>query len=164
MRDSLLLPNTFQIACPREEVVPILVERNRHHSVGGQERFFHSVTMMDVDVHIQHPLLVLQQLENGQHDVVNITETRRLHTQCAAVRLAPGRGDYSVLVWGLWVFAWVMVTVGVCMGDCGCGGVCMSGVCIGVTVGVCRGVRVCECVRGWLCLCDCVRVFVSISV
>ena len=56
------------------------MEGHRHDSVGAQERFLHSISMMDVDVHIQHTLMVLEQLKNGQDYVIHITETGRLHT------------------------------------------------------------------------------------
>ena len=71
---SLSFADAVQIARPREEVVPILVERHRHDPVGSQKRFLHSITMVDVNVNIQHPVVILQQLQNGQHNVIDITE------------------------------------------------------------------------------------------
>ena len=51
------------------------MERHRHYPVGGQKRLFYSIPMMNVNVNIQHTVVVLQQLQNGQHNVIDVTET-----------------------------------------------------------------------------------------
>lgn len=45
-----------------------------HNSVGGIKSFFHAVAMMNVNVDVQDTLMVFQKLENGQDNVVDITE------------------------------------------------------------------------------------------
>ncbi len=62
---SLSLADAVQIARPREEVVPILVEGHRHDPVGGQKCLFHSISMVNINVNIQHPIVIFQQLQNG---------------------------------------------------------------------------------------------------
>ncbi len=40
------------------EVLAILVERHGHDSVCGVEGFLYAITMMDININIQHPLVV----------------------------------------------------------------------------------------------------------
>ena len=60
------------------EVLAELVEGDGHHAVGGVEGLLDAVAVVDVDVDVQHALVVLEQLEDGEHDVVGIAEARRL--------------------------------------------------------------------------------------
>jgi small-conductance mechanosensitive channel len=53
---------------PRE-VLAIFVERNGHHTVGGIERFFHTITVMNVNIDIEHSLLVAEELNDPKNDV-----------------------------------------------------------------------------------------------
>ena len=48
---SLIGPHVLQVSCTRE-VLPVLVERDSHHSVRCVESFLHSVPVMDVNVHV----------------------------------------------------------------------------------------------------------------
>mmetsp|Transcript_6513 Transcript_6513/g.18748 ORF Transcript_6513/g.18748 Transcript_6513/m.18748 type:complete len:336 (-) Transcript_6513:672-1679(-) len=57
-------PCVIQCAGAREEVA-ILVERHGHDAVSGVERLLHPVTVVDVDVHIQHPAIGFEELQNG---------------------------------------------------------------------------------------------------
>jgi sensor domain CHASE-containing protein len=50
------------------------VEGAGHHSVSQVERFFNSVAVVDVDVDVQHALVGLQQLQDGQHAIVDIAK------------------------------------------------------------------------------------------
>ena len=60
----------------------LLVERRRHDSVGALEGLLHAITMMDVDIYVQRARVVLQQLQNGQHDIIHIAEATSLHFLC----------------------------------------------------------------------------------
>ena len=42
--------------------------------VSQVEGLFYSIAMMDVNVHIKHTCMHLQQLQNGQHQIIYITE------------------------------------------------------------------------------------------
>ena len=57
------------------EVLPVLVEGHRHDPVRGVEGLLYSVPVVDVYVYVEYPLVVLQQLKDGQHYVVNVAET-----------------------------------------------------------------------------------------
>ena len=46
--------DVIQSSCAGEEVA-ILVEADCHHSISLQKGFFHPITVMDVNVHVQHP-------------------------------------------------------------------------------------------------------------
>ena len=41
----------------------------------GQEGFLHAVAVVDVDVNVQHPLVVLEQLQDRQHNVIDIAKS-----------------------------------------------------------------------------------------
>ena len=40
----------------------------------GEESLLHSIAVVYVDVHVQHALVILQQLEYGQHDIIDVAE------------------------------------------------------------------------------------------
>ena len=42
--------------------------------VGFKESLLNSITMVDVDVNVQNPRMIFQQLENSDHDVVHVAE------------------------------------------------------------------------------------------
>jgi hypothetical protein len=50
------------------------VERARHDSVSEVECLFDSITMVDVDVDVEHSLESLEQLQNGQHAIIDIAK------------------------------------------------------------------------------------------
>ena len=54
------------------------MEGDGHDPVGGVEGLLDAVPVVDVDVDVEDPLVVLEQLEDGQHDVVDVAETRGL--------------------------------------------------------------------------------------
>lgn len=61
------------MSCSREVVLEF-VEGAGHDSVGQVERFFNSVAVVDVDVDVQHALVGLEQLQNGQHAIIDIAK------------------------------------------------------------------------------------------
>lgn len=79
---SLLFAYAVQISSPWEEVIPILVKGNSHDSVAGQERLLNAIAMVDVNVNIQHPVMVLEQLQNRQNYVIHVAEAGSLHSKC----------------------------------------------------------------------------------
>ena len=44
--------------CPGEEVVAVLVEGHSHDAVGQVKGFLHAVSMVNVDVYVEHPGVV----------------------------------------------------------------------------------------------------------
>ena len=64
---GFLLRNTHpEISCAGE-VFPVLMERDRHHSVRGVESLLHSIAVVNVDIHVQHTLVVPEEWGNGQN-------------------------------------------------------------------------------------------------
>lgn len=51
-------PDTNPEISSTREVLPVLVERHGHDSVGGVECFLDSITVVNVNVNVQHPLVV----------------------------------------------------------------------------------------------------------
>ena len=60
------------------EEVPKFVEARSHDSVGCVEGFFYPISMVAVDVNIEHALITSQKLQTSQHTVVHITKARCL--------------------------------------------------------------------------------------
>mmetsp|Transcript_15020 Transcript_15020/g.42583 ORF Transcript_15020/g.42583 Transcript_15020/m.42583 type:complete len:265 (+) Transcript_15020:491-1285(+) len=56
------------------EKVAVLVEAAGHDAVGGVERLFDAVAVVDIYVNVQHALVVFEELENGQHAVVDVAK------------------------------------------------------------------------------------------
>lgn len=63
----------LDIASAREEIA-ILVERNGHHTVRDVECFFDSISVVDVNINVQHTRVVLEQLQDTKHDVVHVAK------------------------------------------------------------------------------------------
>ena len=55
-----LLAYAVDVSCAREKGASKLVEADSHDSVCSKEGLFNPIPMMDVDINIQHPLMVLQ--------------------------------------------------------------------------------------------------------
>lgn len=54
-----------EITCARE-VFTILVKRYRHHPVSSIERLLHSITMVDINVYVQHSLVISKYIIKGK--------------------------------------------------------------------------------------------------
>lgn len=62
---SLALP---LCSCPRPAIPP----------VGHVEGLLHSITMVHINVYVQHPRMVLEQLKDGKDQVIDVAEARGL--------------------------------------------------------------------------------------
>jgi hypothetical protein len=51
------------------EVFAVLVERHGHNSIGGIERFLNTITVVDVNVDVQNPLLEPEELNDAEDDI-----------------------------------------------------------------------------------------------
>jgi hypothetical protein len=51
------------------KVLAVLMEGNGHDSVCGIERFLNAITVVDVDVDVQNPLLEPEELNNAEDDI-----------------------------------------------------------------------------------------------
>ena len=74
---AVLVPDVLDVAGAREEVAE-LMEGARHDAVGHIERLLHAVPVVDVDVDVDHALVLLQKLQDRQHAVVHVAKARRL--------------------------------------------------------------------------------------
>ena len=54
--------------------------------------------MVDVDVNVEHPLMHLEQLQDGDHDVVDVTEAGRLELLGVVEDAGPVHGDLAATV------------------------------------------------------------------
>jgi len=52
------------------------METNSETPIRCPKSFLHPIPMMAVDVNVDHSLVFLQQLKNGEHAVVDIAEPR----------------------------------------------------------------------------------------
>ena len=105
--DLPLLAYAIDIACAREEVAPKLVEADSHDPVCCEESFLNSIPMVHINIHIQYPLMILEQLKNSQDDVIDIAEPRCL--QMMALRQCEAQSSWSLVfayVLALWAFPW----------------------------------------------------------
>jgi hypothetical protein len=48
------------------------VERDRHNAIGGVESFFHTVTMVDVDINVENALLKPEELDDAENNVCKL--------------------------------------------------------------------------------------------
>ena len=70
--------NVVPAAGSGEEVVfVVFVEGESHNPVGGEEGLLNAVAVVHVDVNVQHTWVVPEQLQNREHNVVDIAESRR---------------------------------------------------------------------------------------
>lgn len=60
------------------EVILELMEGASHDPIGEIEGLLNTITMVDIDINIQHSLVGLKQLQNGKHAVVDIAKPRSL--------------------------------------------------------------------------------------
>mmetsp|Transcript_30866 Transcript_30866/g.106707 ORF Transcript_30866/g.106707 Transcript_30866/m.106707 type:complete len:392 (+) Transcript_30866:254-1429(+) len=72
-----LRPDVGDVARAREEIA-VLVEGDGHHAVRAVKCLLDAVAVVDVDVDVEDARVVLQQLQNRQDDVVDVTKTRSL--------------------------------------------------------------------------------------
>ena len=59
---AIMLADFMQCTRAREEILAVLVKWDTHASVGEVEGLLHSVSMMHVDIEVEHPWVDLQQL------------------------------------------------------------------------------------------------------
>mmetsp|Transcript_26489 Transcript_26489/g.89135 ORF Transcript_26489/g.89135 Transcript_26489/m.89135 type:complete len:349 (+) Transcript_26489:295-1341(+) len=90
---AFVVADVVDVACARE-VLSEFVEGDRHDSVRRVEGLFDAVPVVDVDVDVHDALVALQELEDAQHAVVDVAETRSLGF--LRVVQAPSPVDHNV--------------------------------------------------------------------
>ena len=73
------------------------MERNRHDTVGGVKGLLDAITVMDVYVDVNDALMIFKKFENGDDDVVDVAETRRLGLFGVMKSSGPVDGDVGLL-------------------------------------------------------------------
>ena len=66
--------HVLKIAGTREEV-SVSMEADSHHAVRHVEGLFDAVAVMDVNVDVEHTLVILQQFEDSEDNIVRVAES-----------------------------------------------------------------------------------------
>lgn len=94
---AVLGAGVLDVAGPREEVA-VLVQAEGHDTVGAVEGLLDAVAVMDVDVDVQDAGVHLEELEDGQDDVIDVAEAGRLGLLGVMEAPGPVDGDVGVVV------------------------------------------------------------------
>ena len=73
------------------------MKRHCHDPVREIEGLLHAVPVMDVNVYVEDPGVVLEQLEDGDHDVIDVTEAASLELLGVVESARPVDGDVTLL-------------------------------------------------------------------
>lgn len=95
---ATLCSNFIHVTCAGEEVVSIFVEGHCHDPVSEVEGFLDPVTMVDVNINVEHPRVVLEQLQDANHNVIDIAEARSLKLLGMVQTSSPVDGNITDLV------------------------------------------------------------------
>ena len=71
---AALASGVVEVTGAGEEGGAGLMEGEGEDAVGQVEGLLHAVAVVDVNVHVQHARVHLEQLEDGEHDVVGVAE------------------------------------------------------------------------------------------
>lgn len=86
------------VAGAGEKPIAVLVERHGHDAVGEVKRLLDAVAVVHVDVDVQHAGMVLEQLQYGDDDVVDVTEARGLELLGVVQAAGPVDGDVATVL------------------------------------------------------------------
>ncbi len=82
-----------------EEVfLVVFVEGEGHDAVGGPEGLLDAVAVVDVDVDVEDAGVVAEELEDAEHDVVDVAEARGLGFLGVVQAAGPVDGDFGLVV------------------------------------------------------------------
>ncbi len=81
-----------------EDLGLVLVERDGHDAVRGEESLLDAVAVVDVYVDVQHPRVAPEELYDADDDVVDVAEPGRLVLLGVVQAAAPGDGDVGLFV------------------------------------------------------------------
>ena len=95
---AFVLANFINIASAREEILPILMKRNRHDPVREEESFLNSISMMDINVKVKDSRVNLQQLQNTNNNIIYIAKSTCLRFFCMMKPACPINGNISVSI------------------------------------------------------------------
>jgi hypothetical protein len=73
------LPPTSVFLCSgSREVLPKFVKAASHYTICGVEGFLDTITVVTVDVNVQHSWVCSQELKDSEYNVIDVTKARRL--------------------------------------------------------------------------------------
>jgi hypothetical protein len=67
-------PYTLERSAFGEEARLVLVEANGHDPIGVVEGLLNAISMVHVNIQIKNPIVYFKQLEDAEHDIVDIAE------------------------------------------------------------------------------------------
>lgn len=65
------------------------METDGHDAICGKEGLFHSISMVNIDIDVKNSLMVLEQFQDGQHDVIHVAKSFRLLLFCMVQSTGP---------------------------------------------------------------------------
>lgn len=74
---SLVFPLVFLSTRPWK-VLAKLMKRARHDPIGRVKRLLDAIPMVAIDVNVQHTGIRPQQLQDPEHDIIDVAKSRRL--------------------------------------------------------------------------------------
>ena len=75
-----------------------LVKGNCHDPVGGVKGLFDTVAVVDVDIDVNHALMIFQKFENSDDDVVDVAKAGRFRLLGVMKSSGPVDGDVGLLL------------------------------------------------------------------
>jgi len=89
--------DVVEVTSTGEEVIlVVLVEGKGHDAVGGEEGLLDAVAVVHVDVDVEHARVVAQELQDREHDVVDVAEPARFRFLCVVQPTAPVYCDVAL--------------------------------------------------------------------
>ena len=76
----------------------VFVEGEGHDAVGGPESLLDAVAVVHVDVDVQHARVVAEELQDGEHDVVDVAEAGGFGLLGMVQAAGPVDGDEGLVV------------------------------------------------------------------
>ena len=66
--------NRVNVPGTGKEVISILMDRYRHDSISCEESLFNSISMMDINIYVQHSGVMTKKIENAYDYVIDVTK------------------------------------------------------------------------------------------
>lgn len=74
------------------------MKRNSHNAISQIECLLHAVPMMNVNVYVQYPCVILEQLQNCYDNVVDVAKSRGLEFLRVMQPTAPVDSNVTAIV------------------------------------------------------------------
>lgn len=77
------------------KIVAKLVKGSRHNPVRRIKGLLYPIAVVNVNIHVQYTRVRLEELEDGQHAVINVAKARRLRFLSVVQAARPVEGDFG---------------------------------------------------------------------